>query len=74
MARLADSYLRSTLSFNGLDSVLIRFCFIQSLLNISVGTKRALAPAPAAPSTPPTSPVAVKKIRIYNLFLDGRGP
>ena len=29
-----------------------------------MGTKRALAPAPAAPSTPPTSPVTVKKIRI----------
>jgi len=67
MARLADSYLRSTLSFNGLDSVLIRFCFIQSLLNISVpqmGTNGALALAPAAPSTPPTNPVTVKKIRI----------
>ena len=71
MARLADSYLRSTLSFNGLDSVLIRFCFIQSLLNISVpqmGTNGALALAPAAPSTPPTSPVTVKKIRIIIFY------
>src|SRR5271170_3062348 len=64
IARLTAGYLRSTSSFNGLESVLVHFRFIQSLLNISVGTKRALAPAPAAPSTPPTSPVTVKKIRI----------
>jgi len=29
-----------------------------------MGTKRALAPAPTAPSTPPTSPVTVKRIKI----------
>jgi|SRR5271155_5138005 hypothetical protein len=67
IARAAASYLKSTPSFNRLQSVLVHFRFIQSLLSISIpqmGTKRALAPAPTTPSTPPTSPVTVKRIKI----------